>query len=74
MQETMMLDEKLDIGMKAVELCNAGDEEGFSRVMRSIPLPPYMAKVAKELWGADILVQGGWNLSEAEYGSGWLAN
>jgi len=33
MQETMTLDEKLDIGMKAVELRNAGDEEGFSRVM-----------------------------------------
>jgi len=74
--ETMTLDEKLDTIMKAVELRNAGDDEGFSRVMRAVPLPPYMAKVAKEWAGADFLVQGGWNLSEAEaeFGNGWLDN
>jgi len=33
-----------------------------------------MAKVAKELWGADVIVQGGWNLSkvEEEYGAAGL--
>jgi len=74
--ETMTIGEKLDIVMKAFELRDAGDVEGYSRMMRTAPLPPYLAKLGKELGGADFLVQGGWNLSEAEaeYGSGWLAN
>jgi len=74
--ETMTLSEKLDIAVKAVELSDAGDEEGYSRLMRTIPLAPHLAKVAKELEGADFLVQGGWNLSEAEaeFGADWLAS
>jgi len=73
--KTMTLDEKLAIGCKAVELSKAGDEEGYSRLMRSIPMPPYLAKVAKEKIGLDFLINGGWNLSEveAEFGSSWLA-
>ena len=75
MNKTMTLDEKLAIGCKAVELSKAGDEEGYSRLMRSIPMPPYLAKVAKEKIGLDFLINGGWNLSEveAEFGSSWLA-
>jgi len=34
--ETMTISEKLDIGVKAVELRKAGDEEGYSRLMRTI--------------------------------------
>ena len=70
----MTLDEKLAICCKAVELSNAGDEEGYSRLMRSIPLPPYLAKVIKDKVGLDCLLDTGWNMSEveAEFGSEWL--
>ena len=72
--ETMSLDEKLDISLKAFELLDAGDREGYSRLMRTAPMPPYLAKVMKEKMGVDYLINGGWNLSEAEaeFGSDWL--
>jgi len=71
----MTLDEKLDIGIRAVALRKAGDEEGYDRLIKTIPLPPYQAKVIKEKVGLDILLDGGWNLSEveAEFGSAWLS-
>ena len=74
MPETMTLDEKLAISIKAGALWKAGDKEGYSRLTRSIPMPPYMAKVAKETMGVDYLIKGGWNLSEAEaeFGPDWL--
>jgi len=74
MPQTMTLDEKLAISNKVGELWKAGDKEGFSRVIRTAPLPPYIAKVMKEKMGANFLIKGGWNLSEAEaeFGSGWL--
>ncbi|MCL2156104.1 MAG: hypothetical protein FWH53_10605 [Leptospirales bacterium] len=70
----MTLDEKLTIGCKAVELRKAGDREGASRLMRSIPMPPYLAKIYKEKVGVEHLINGGWNLSEAEaeFGKDWL--
>ena len=72
--QTMTLDEKLAITKRAFELLDAGDREGYSRLIRSAPMPPYLAKVAKEKIGADFLINGGWNLSEAEaeFGSDWL--
>jgi hypothetical protein len=41
---------------------------------KQIPLQPYLAKFAKEHFGAEFLIKEGWNLSEAdaEYGPGWL--
>jgi hypothetical protein len=38
-------------------------------------MPPYLAKMAKEKMGMDFLINGGWNLSEAEaeFGSDWLS-
>jgi len=73
--ETMTLSEKLDRTNRAFELLEAGDKEGFDRVMRSVPMPSYLAKTAKETIGVDFLIDGGWNLSEAnaEFGDGWLA-
>ena len=70
--QTMTLDEKLAISIKSAELRKAGDEEGAIRLMKTAPLPPYIAKVIKEKAGAKYLA--GWNLSEAEaaFGSGWL--
>jgi len=72
--QTMSLDEKLAISCKSAELRKAGDEEGASRLLRTIPMPPYLAKVAKEKIGVDFFTDGGWNLSEAEaeFGKDWL--
>jgi len=61
----MILDEKLVLSGKLVELREAGDEEGISRLIRSMPMPPHLAKIAKEKIGVDFLINGGWNLSEA---------
>ena len=72
--QTMTLDEKLAISCKAAELYKAGDSEGASRLTRSIPMPPYLAKVYKEKVGVKELIESGWNLSEAEaeFGPNWL--
>ena len=74
MSQTMSLDEKYAIGRKAFELQDAGDEEGYRRLFRTIPIPSYLAKVMKDKMGADFLINGGFNLSEAEaeFGSDWL--
>jgi len=73
-KETMSIHDKLVISNKAIALKEAGDREGYSRLVRSIPMPPYLAKVMKEKVGADYLINGGWNLSEAEaeFGHDWL--
>jgi len=73
--KTMTDEEKIDTSYKACMLLRAGDEEGYSRLTKSIPLPPYLAKIAKEKIGVDFLLNRGWNLSEveAEFGSDWLS-
>jgi hypothetical protein len=73
--ETMTLDEKLDILNKAIALKKAGDREGYTRLTRSVPMPSYLAKVMKDKMGADFLINGGWNLSEAEaeFGHDWIS-
>jgi len=73
--ETMTLDEKLAISHRAIELKQAGDHEGYIRLMKTAPLPSYIAKVIKEKVGADFLINSGWNLSEAEaeFGHNWLS-
>ena len=72
--QMMTLDEKLAISCKAAELRKAGDEEGALRLMKTAPMPPYIAKVYKDKLGLDTLLSLGWNLSEveAEYGKDWL--
>jgi len=72
--QTMTLDEKLAISCKAAALRDAGDEEGASRLLRTAPMPPYLAKIYKEKVGVKQLIESGWNLSEAEaeFGPGWL--
>ena len=74
MPQTMTLDEKLDITLRAFALKDTGDEEGFSRLLRTAPLPPYLAKIYKEKIGVEQLLKSGWNLSEAEaeFGPDWL--
>ena len=74
MPQTMTLDEKLTISNRALDLLDAGDREGYRRLIRTSPMPPYLAKVMKVKMGADYLIKGGWNLSEAEieFGKDWL--
>ena len=73
--KSMTLDEKLAISNKACLLWQAGDKEACSRLTRTIPMPPYLAKIYKEKVGVDSLINGGWNLSEAEaeFGEDWLS-
>ena len=73
--QTMTLDEKFAIGHKAIALKQAGDHEGYIRLIKTAPIPPYIAKVIKEKVGADFLIKEGWNLSEAEaeFGADWLS-
>jgi len=73
--QPMTLDEKLAISNKALDLLDNGDKEGYDRLMKTIPLPPYLAKMTKEKIGLDFLLDLGWNLSEAEavFGSAWLS-
>ena len=73
--QTMTLDEKLAISCKAAELRDAGDKEGASRLLRTAPMPPFLAKIMKEKMGPDYLINGGWNLSEAEaeFGPDWIS-
>ena len=75
MPQTMTIEEKLAISNKACLLLRAGDREGYSRLTRSIPMPPYLAKIYKEKVGVEPLINGGWNLSEAEaeFGPDWLS-
>jgi hypothetical protein len=70
----MTLDEKLDIAVRAAELRNAGDREGYSQLIRQIPMPPYLAKVIKEKVGIEFFTRYDWNLSEveAEFGPDYI--
>jgi len=73
--QTMTLDEKLAIGCKAAELRKAGDEKEADRLIRTIPLPPYLAKVMKEKVGMEFFTRYDWNLSEveAEFGPNYIS-
>ncbi len=70
----MTFDEKFDIAYKACLLSKAGDEEGYYRLMKTLPMQPWLAKIIKDKMGADVLIQSGCNLSEAEaeFGPDWL--
>ena len=74
--QIMSQEEETAILMKALEYDKQGKHEEFEKTMKQIPLPPYLAKMAKKYFGAETLVKTGWNLSaaEAEFGLNWLAN
>jgi hypothetical protein len=73
--QLMTLEEQAAIALKAFELKDQGKPEECERMLKQIPLQPYLAKFAKDYIGADFLIKYGWNLSEAEaeFGPGWLA-
>jgi hypothetical protein len=68
--------EKLEIGVRAAELRKAGKTEEAMELGKSIPMPPWMAKVYMEKvsWGRDYLRNCGWNMAEVEaaYGKDWI--
>ena len=71
----MTMEEESVILLKSLELKKQGKLEEADRMMKQIPLPPYLAKFTKDYFGADCLIKTGWNLAEAneEYGPGWLS-
>jgi hypothetical protein len=73
-KQKMTTEERLDVIMKADEYLKAGNKAEADRLVLGLPMPPYMAKFAKKLFGAEVLIKGGYNLSEAEaeFGSDWL--
>jgi len=72
--QTITFDEKLALSNKACLPLQAGDREGYNSIMRTIPMPSYLAKIYKEKVGVGHLTSGEWNLSEAEaeFGPDWL--
>jgi hypothetical protein len=72
--EIMPFKEKLSLNVKAIQLEEQGKLEEAEKIRQQIPMPPYLAKFAKEHLGPEFLIKYSWNLSEAdaEYGSGWL--
>ena len=74
--EIMSFEEKLRLGAEAIEMKNQGkiSREEYERIIKSIPMEPFLAKVVKKYYGASYLIESGWNLSEAEakYGADWL--
>jgi hypothetical protein len=72
--QMMTLKEQLAVGVKVAELRKAGKDEESLALEKTIPIPPFLAKIMKEKAGADYLINSGWNLAEAEaeFGSDWL--
>ena len=70
----MTMEEESVILLKAHELRKQGKLEEAERITKQAPLQPYLAKFVKDHFGADFLLNLGWNLAEAnaEYGSDWL--
>lgn len=72
----MTLEEKWNL-LDAIEKAeDASDEAEAGRLMRELPLAPGLAKIAKEMYGKEYLINRGYNLTEAnaEFGDGWLDN
>jgi hypothetical protein len=67
--------EKAAITVKAFALREAGKEAEAMSLFKTLPMPPFLARVMKEKVGSDYLITSGWNLTEAEatFGQGWLA-
>jgi hypothetical protein len=72
--QTVTLHEHLEVGVKVIELEKQGKFEEAPALLHTMPLPAYLAKWAKKRFGAEALIETGWNLSEAEaeYGTDWL--
>jgi hypothetical protein len=70
----MTEDEKIAVYMKVHALREAGKKDEAIALNMTMPMPPFLAKFAKENGDADYLIRSGWNLAEAEaaFGPDWL--
>jgi hypothetical protein len=66
-------DERLDTMYQAALLIDE-DYDKAHALIASVPLKPELAKIGKEVYGADFLIEHGYNLLEANkaYGEDWL--
>ena len=60
--QTMSLDEKLATINQAFIQKKAGDIESYNRLMKTVPSPPYLAKIAKEKISLDFLLSLGFTV------------
>jgi hypothetical protein len=69
-------DERLDTMYQATLLFDEGKNEEAMQLVKSVPLMPELAKIFKDVYGADYLAGSGFNLLEADqtYGKDWLYN
>ncbi len=53
----------------------SGNKDEAHRLMLQLPLVPGMAQILKDMYGKEHLIEGGYNLAEAnaEFGNDWLA-
>lgn len=65
-------EEKMDIITQSLEAAKVGNYEEEERLIKLMPMAPWLAKATKEIFGTEYLA--GWDLSaaEAEYGKDWL--
>jgi hypothetical protein len=70
----MTENEKVAVYTKVDALYDAGKEDEAMALRKTIPMPAFLAKFAKENGDADYLRSSGWNLAEAEaeFGPDWL--
>ena len=67
-------DDEWKLVKQSIEAMARGDVEAAMRIYQIIPLSPETAMAAKVRWGAQYLIDAGYNLSWAEdkYGKDWL--
>lgn len=70
----MTFEEKMKLNDIARQLEKEGKLEEAFNISMKIPLAPYLAKAAKEVYGVEYIKNSGFDLSEAEaeYGKDWL--
>ena len=66
--------EELRLMEKVIELVSQNDWVTANKLFKKIAISPETAMAAKKQWGAQFLIDGGYNLSWAEekYGKDWL--
>jgi hypothetical protein len=71
----LTLEQKAEIIEKPLEADARGDYDEGSRLLRQLPIAPWLAKAGKEVWGKEFLLENEYDLSEAEaaYGKDWLS-
>lgn len=75
MGHKLMTDEEKWELLDAIEAAeDADNKEEAERLMHALPLAPGLARIAKESYGKEFLIENGYNLAEAnvEFGDGWL--